>query len=157
MARKEEETYLALSYQYLGFPSKTELFDKIRGRGIQWLSRINEERPIHRQVVLKVNRIIREFDKFRRITNDLELYIDLYLFLAKYLLEHFPHLLGSSKTSLDAKIIQLVHRLYSLIGGLHPDYWMDYKADMDPILEAVHRHSSHLSKAKNLPRKFELV
>lgn len=157
MARKNEELYLKLSYDYLGYPNKKELDQEIRNRMTELFDRVNPEKPLHRQVVVKLNLISKELEKFQRITKDLEMYIDLHIYLVKEMLERFPHLLGSPKTSLDSRIVQMVYKLYKLIGNLHPDYWMEYKNDMDHVLGKVHRHSSHLMKVKKLPRKFELV
>jgi len=157
MARKDEEAYLKLSYDYLGYPGKAELDQQIRERIEELFDRINPDKPENRQVVVKLNLISKEMEIFQRITKDLEMYINLHLHLVKELLNRFPHLLGSPKTSLDSRVVQMVYKLYQLIGKLHPDYWMEYKSDMDHVLTMVHRHSAHLLKVKKLPRRFELV
>ena len=100
---------------------------------------------------------VKEIARFKRITKDAKGEIDLQLYLLKLIFENFSGQFESHYKSFFVTTARLVVRTIELIRKkLHPDYHVEYTAELDALLAQLHSRSKskHLSFA--LPATFEL-
>jgi len=95
---------------------------------------------------------IAEFGKNCKTKN---LEIDLIMYVLEIPFQHTEAELGTCFTEYDTQVGMLVRRAVTLLSGIHEDYIMEYKKDIDNYLNVLHQKSNHVNLIYSLPKEIE--
>lgn len=154
--RRDAELYELLSYELLPEVSLEQVVAETSER-IYDLMHNTTGRNFSKGISRSLRKSIKEIARFKRITKDAKGEIDLHIYLLKLIFDNFSGQFESQYKSFFVTTARLVVRTMQLIRKkLHPDYHLEYQADLDGFLAHLHARSKskHLSFA--LPHGFDL-
>ena len=93
---------------------------------------------------------IAEFSKNCKSKN---LEIDLIMYVLEIPFQHTEAELGTCFTEYDNQVGMLTRRAISLLSGIHEDYIIEYKKDLDNYLSVLHSKSNHVNLIYSLPKE----
>ena len=101
---------------------------------------------------------IQEIARFKRITKDVKAEVDLHLYLLRLIFDNFTGQFESQYKTFFVTTARLVVRTMQLIQKkLHPDYHLEYKADLDWFLGYLHSRPKSKQLTFALPATFEIA
>lgn len=154
--RRDAELYELLAYELLPDLTLEQVSAETLAR-IEQLLFNPTGRIVSKGMTRALRQSVKEIARFKRITKDAKAEIDLHLAVIKLIFDHFSAQFDSPYKTFFATTARLVLRATQLVRkNLHPDYHLEYKAELDEFLGRLHSHrkSSHLSFS--LPASFEV-
>lgn len=147
-ARRDAELYDMLAFE-LGELTLDELYDQTAAN-IHELMIGTTGRYLGRALTKSLRKSAKEIARFKRVTKDSKLEIDLHLYLLRLIFDNFTGQFDSYYKAFYTATARLLQRTIQLIRkNLHEDYHLEYKDDLDDFLQQIH--------SRNKPLSFDLV
>jgi hypothetical protein len=154
--RRDAELYELLTFELLPEVTLEQVTEETCER-IYSLMFNPTGRIFSKGITRSLRKSIQEIARFKRITKDVKAEVELHLYLLKLIFDNFTGQFESTYKTFFVTTARLVVRTMQLIRKkLHPDYHLEYKADLDAFLTQLHSRSrsKHLTFA--LPGSFEI-
>jgi len=151
--RRDAELYELLSYELLEEVTLEEVYAQSAEK-IDELLVQTSGRNLPKALVRALRKVLKEIARFKRITKNAKAEVDLHLHALQLLFRHYVthfdnyHYQGlyTATARLVLRTMQLIHK------NLHEDYHLEYKADLDDLLQKLHCVQRPLPVA--LPKAF---
>jgi len=154
--RRDAELYELLSYELLPDLSLEQVSQQTLDRMAEMLFHPTG-RSLSKGMTRALRKSVKEMARFKRITKDHKAEIDLHLGLLRLIFEHFTGQFDSPYKTFFATTARLALRSMQLVRkNLHPDYHLEYKADLDDFLARLHSHRKIGQLSFDLPYTFDL-
>lgn len=154
-ARKNQEIFDILNYEYAGGENKYDLFEDTKAE-IESNFAVLSGRIIQKELAKKIGKSVQSINAFTKVTKDKKLEADLLLFLLKIVFENFSSDLGTCWTVFDSKTAITTNRLYNLVvKKLHYDYHIEYRQDINNFLQILKSKCRHLDYVYGMPAVLE--
>lgn len=154
--RRDAELYELLTYELLPEVSLEQVVAETSER-IYTLMFQPSGRIFSKAITRSLRKAIKEIARFKRITKDAKGEIDLHMYLLRLIFENFSGQFESTYKTFFVATARLVVRTIQLIQKkLHPDYHLEYKAELDDFLAQLHSRSKSRSLTFALPVEFDL-
>ena len=113
-------------------------------------------RNLAKSITRSFRKSVKEIARFKRITKDNKAEIDLNLYLLRLIFDNFTSQFESRYKSFFVATARLLIRTIKLIQKhLHPDYHLEYKADLDNYLNQINSRSKSGQLTFEVPFSFE--
>jgi hypothetical protein len=153
--RRDAELYELLSFDLLPDVTLEVVTEETAGR-IHELMFTVTGRIFSRSISRSLRKSIKEIARFKRITKDVKAEADLHVYLLKLIFDNFSGQFDSHYKSFFVATARLVLRTMQLVSKkLHPDYHLEYKADLDGFLHRLLNHGKSKQLSFALPGEFE--
>ncbi|MFD2245808.1 hypothetical protein [Pontibacter ruber] len=149
--RRDAELYDLLSYE-LEETSLEEVYDRSTDT-IHALMINASGRTLSKALAKSLRKAAKEIARFKRITKDPKLEVDLHLYLLHLIFDNYTGQFDSYYKVFYTSTARLLLRTMQLIRkNLHEDYHMEYKDQLDDFLEQIRSRNKPLPV--ELPREF---
>jgi hypothetical protein len=154
--RRDAELYDLLTFELVPEVTLEQVTEESAER-IQHLMFNPAGRIFSKAITRSLRKSVQEIARFKRITKDAKAEVDLHLYLLRLIFDNFTGQFESQYKTFFVTTARLVVRTMQLIEKkLHPDYHLEYKADLDAFLQQLHSRSKSKSLSFALPRSFEI-
>ena len=155
-ARKNKEMYETLSFEYLQDDSAEELFEDVKQDIDFHFSFVEEGRVIQKNLAKAISNSIQDINEFKKVTKNKKLEADSLVFLLCIVFDRYEEDLGTCWTIFDSKVATTLNRLINLVRKIHPDYWIEYKKDIDRFIKIMKEKSGSIQTVYKMPNTFEI-
>ena len=156
-ARKDRAFYDFLNIGYLNNKeAEEELFDETANFITSAILLPGGRGVIQKQLKSEMDKCIRQINHYAKISKNKKREADLLLLLLETVMDNYKDELGTCFSAYDSKLALTTNRLLNLVTKkLHPDYFFDYKDNLNLFLRVLHDRSNHLDYVFNLPQTAE--
>jgi hypothetical protein len=100
---------------------------------------------------------VQEAARARRITKSKQLEVDLLMYILRQCIDNYSGQFDSVYDGFFNATARLAARVPALVlKSLHEDLWLEYKAEIDEILNALHNRTKSRHLKFELPRSFDI-
>jgi len=155
--RRDAELYETYRYELLADVTLAQMQEETADRIHELFNLAVSGRLLNRSLVKALRASVQEAARTRRITKNKQLETDLLVYILRQCIDNYSGQFDSVYDGFYNATARLAARVPALVlKSLHEDLWVEYKTDMDGILQELHgRKKSHNLKFE-LPRKFEI-
>jgi hypothetical protein len=152
--RRDAELYDIVAFELLDIP--VEQLVEEASEKIHDLMYGLTGRSLSKSLTRSLRKSIKEIARFKKITKNVKGEADLHLYLLRLIFQNFTGQFDSFYKSFFTATARLVLKTAQLIKkNLDEDYFVEYEAELDEYLEAIHSRRKPLSFT--LPQTFEEV
>lgn len=155
--RRDAELYETFRFELLADVSLAQIQEETADRIHEIFNLAVSGRLLNRSLVKALRAGVQEAARARRITKNKQLEIDLLVYILRQCIDNYSGQFDSVYDGFFNATARLSARVPALVlKALHEDLWVEYKEELDDILNQLHsRKKSHLLKFE-LPRRFEI-
>ena len=156
-ARRDAELYETFRFELLADVTLGQVQEETADRIHELFTVAVSGRLLNRSLVKALRASVQEAARARRITKSKQLEIDLLVYILRQALDNYSGQFDSVYDGFYNATARLAARVPPLVlKSLHEDLWVEYKAELDDVLRALHsRQKSHHLRFE-LPRHFEI-
>ena len=153
-ARRDAELYDLLAYELVEEVTLEEVYEQSAAKISELLLQANG-RSLAKALNKALRKAAKEIARFKRITKNPKSEIDLHLYTLRLISENFTGQFDSFYKGFYTASARLLLRTIQLIRkNLHEDYHLEYKSEIDGLLQQMHNRNKPLPVA--LPQEFEV-
>ena len=155
--RRDAELYETFRFELLADVTLAQVQDETADRIHELFNVAVTGRLLNRSLVKALRAGVQEAARARRITKHKQLEIDLLVYALRQCLDNYSGQFDSVYDGFYNATARLAARLPALVlKSLHEDLWVEYKAELDEVLRALHGRSKSRNLKFDLPRSFEI-
>ncbi len=150
--RRDAELYETFRYELVADVTLAQIQEEAADRIHETFNLAVSGRLLNRSLVKALRASVQEAARARRITKNKQLEVDLLVYILRQCIDNYSGQFDSVYDGFFNATARLAARLTTMVlRTLHEDLWVEYKPELDDILNSLHQRS----KSKNL--KFELI
>jgi hypothetical protein len=155
--RRDAELYETYRFELLADVTLEQVQDETADRIHETFNLAVSGRLLNRSLVKALRASVQEAARARRITKSKRLEIDLLLYILRLAIDNYSGQFDSVYEGFYNATTRLAARVPALIlKSLHEDLWVEYKSDVDTILQELHARSKSRHLKFELPRELLL-
>lgn len=156
-ARRDAELYDTLCFELLPDVTLETVFEQASDQIHELFAVGATGRLLNRSLTKALQKATKEVARARRITKDKRLEVDLNLYTLRLVFDNYTGQFDSVYSGFYVGTARLTARTVQLVlGNLHEDLWLEYKAELDDFLGQLHGRSKSRSLKFALPRELVL-
>jgi hypothetical protein len=155
--RRDAELYETFRYELLDDVTLGQVQEETADRIHELFTVAVSGRLLNRSLVKALRASVQEAARARRITKSKQLEIDLLLYILRQAIDNYSGQFDSVYEGFYKATARLASRVPALVlKSLHEDLWLEYKPEIDDILQELHRRSKSRSLTFELPRELSI-
>ncbi|SFQ02462.1 hypothetical protein [Hymenobacter arizonensis] len=153
--RRDAELYETYRYELVADVTLAQIQEEAADRIHELFNLAVSGRLLNRSLVKALRASVQEAARARRITKNKQLEVDLLLYVLRQCTDNYSGQFDSVYDGFFNATARLAARLPALVlKHLHEDLWVEYKPELDELLEALHARSKSRHLKFELPRTF---
>ncbi|GAA4369963.1 hypothetical protein GCM10023185_44080 [Hymenobacter saemangeumensis] len=155
--RRDAELYETFRYELLADVTLEQVQEETADRIHEIFNLAVSGRLLNRSLVKATRAAVQEAARARRITKSKRLEIDLLLYILHQAIDNYSGQFDSVYDGFYNATARLAARIPALIlKSLHEDLWLEYKGEVDEVLQELHRRSKSRNLKFELPRELHI-
>lgn len=155
--RRDAELYATFRYELLADVTLAHIQEETADRIHELFNVAVSGRLLNRSLVKALRASVQEAARARRITKNKQLEIDLLVYALRQCTDNYSGQFDSVYDGFFNATARLAARLPAIVlKNLHEDLWVEYKAEIDDVLQTLHSRSKSRNLKFELPQKLDI-